>query len=360
MAGQSSIPMVSILVPVYNAQAYLQQCLKALCNQTLKDIEIIAINDGSTDDSPEILHAWADLDSRIRVIDKPNSGYGASMNRGLMEARGTYIGIVEPDDYPDLAMFKKLARTAERNRADVVKCNYYLHYEKRDDIIWNLHGFGYNKVFDPADKPEIITRVPSIWAALYRRSFLLGEGITFRETPGAAFQDTAFCLKVLYAARRMVTLRRPFLHYRVDNPGASSKTTDKVYYVCDEMDEAEAFLRERPERARAFVPWLPVCKWGKYRWNYERIAESVREEFMERARGEYLQAQEAGELQLDLFEPNSRGQVLYLMDAGVAAFMERYPESFPLDGESDPAAVRYLETRPRAVAEGADDVLQGE
>ena len=347
MADQGQQPLVSVLVPVYNAAAYLQQCLKALCNQTLKNIEIIAINDGSTDESPEILRNWAEFDERIRIIDKPNSGYGASMNRGLSKARGTYIGIVEPDDYPDLAMFKTLARVAERNNADLVKCNYYLHYEKRDDIVWNLHGFGYNKVFDPADKPQIITRVPSIWAALYRRSFLLGEGISFRETPGAAFQDTAFCLKVLYAARRAVVIRRPFLHYRMDNPGSSSKTTDKVFTVCDEMDEAEAFLRQRPDRLQAFGPWLPVCAWGKHRWNYERIAESVRAEYMQRVYDEYRAKSEEGSLDLSLFEPNSRGQVLYLMDAGVDAFMQRYPESFPIDGEADPAAIDYLAQRGR-------------
>ena len=335
-------PKVSVLVPVYNMAAYLPQCMKALCNQTLEDLEIIAIDDGSTDASPEILRYWADKDARIRIISKPNSGYGASMNRGLEAARGTYVGIVEPDDFPDLVMFQKLVRVAEKHNADVVKCNYYLHYADHEDVAWNFHGFGYNVPFDPADNPAIVTTPPAIWTGLYRRSFLRREQIDFRETPGASFQDAAFSLKVWFAATRAVLLRRPMLHYRMDNPGSSSKTTDKVYTVCDELACAYEFLQKRPDRARAFAPWFNVDKWGKYRWNYERIAPAVHVEFAERMRDEFEAAREAGELDINLFERNSKGQLLYLLDKGPEAFAKRYPDSFPLDYEDDPLASDYV------------------
>ena len=121
----NEMPKVSIIVPVYNMERYLGKCLDALTKQTLSDIEIVAVNDGSTDSSPNILRTYAEKDPRIRIIDKPNSGYGASMNRGIDEARGEYVGIVEPDDYPDLVMFDKLYKAAKKHNCDLIKCNYY-------------------------------------------------------------------------------------------------------------------------------------------------------------------------------------------------------------------------------------------
>ena len=92
-------PLISIIIPVYNVEQYLDECMKSLINQTLKDIEIICINDGSTDNSLEILKGYAEKDDRIKIIDKENGGYGIAMNMGLKAATGEYIGILEPDDY---------------------------------------------------------------------------------------------------------------------------------------------------------------------------------------------------------------------------------------------------------------------
>ena len=89
-----SEPLVSLLVPIYNVEKYLRQCLDSARNQTLEDIEVICINDGSTDSSPNIIREYMAEDSRFRMIDKPNSGYGASMNKGLGTAQGKYIAIL--------------------------------------------------------------------------------------------------------------------------------------------------------------------------------------------------------------------------------------------------------------------------
>lgn len=129
-----STPKVSILVPVYNVERFLPQCLDALCGQTLRDIEIVCINDGATDGSPAILHEYAARDARVCVINKRNTGYGNSLNLGISQARGEYIGIIEPDDFPDKRMFKKLLKVAERTHADVVKCNYFNYFEGSDHL----------------------------------------------------------------------------------------------------------------------------------------------------------------------------------------------------------------------------------
>ena len=159
-SNRNDTPKVSVIVPVYNMERYLSKCLDALTKQTLTDIEIIAVNDGSTDRSPQILRSYAAQDGRIRIIDKPNSGYGASMNRGIDEARGQYVGIVEPDDYPDRVMFEKLYKAAEKHNCDLVKCNYYRTYDSYEEPEWNLHGLGYDVPFDPAAHPRVICTVP--------------------------------------------------------------------------------------------------------------------------------------------------------------------------------------------------------
>ena len=112
---------VSILVPICNVEKYLRQCLDSLVSQTLAEIEIICIDDGSTDSSPEIIQEYAENDARIKVITKPNSGYGDSMNQGLKKARGEYIGIVESDDYIETDAFEKLYALAKEFDADVAR-----------------------------------------------------------------------------------------------------------------------------------------------------------------------------------------------------------------------------------------------
>ena len=321
-------PDVSILVPVYNAETYLEQCLDGLCGQTLKNIEIICINDGSTDTSLSILQKYSVRDTRIKVINKPNSGYGASMNQGLDVCSGLYVGIVESDDFPSLDMFERLFKAAEKNDCDLVKSNYYEHYNGKDQKIKNLKSYPYGRVFDPAEGPQIICTIPSIWTGLYKREMLKHNQIRFRETPGAAFQDTSFVLKAWFASRRCVLVRKALLHYRIDNPNSSVKTSDRAFIVCDELAESERFLRALPDRAKAFLPFFHVDKVGKYRWNYERIADSQKLAFVQRMRDELLEAQKQGELDRELFEEATWEAVDYLLLGGAESFIEKFPERF--------------------------------
>ena len=127
---------VSILVPVCNVEKFLEKCLQSLVDQTLKDIEIICINDGSKDNSLSIIKKFANLDNRIVIIDKPNSGYGDSMNCGLDLAKGEYIGIVESDDFANLDMFEKLYGLAKCYDADIVKSNYNLYWENPEKVVY--------------------------------------------------------------------------------------------------------------------------------------------------------------------------------------------------------------------------------
>ena len=126
------MPKISVLIPIYNVEKYLRECLESLVNQTFQDIEFICINDGSTDSSLKILEEYAQKDSRIKIINKENSGYGASMNMGLDAASGEYIGIVESDDFVSSNMFEDLYNLAEKNNADIVKSDYYTYLTSKN------------------------------------------------------------------------------------------------------------------------------------------------------------------------------------------------------------------------------------
>ena len=122
------MPKISVLVPIYNVEKYLEECLESIISQTLQDIEVICINDGSTDGSLKIIKKYAKNDPRFVIINKKNSGYGDSMNRGLAKATGEYIGIVESDDWVEKDMFESLYSLAKENEAEVVKSNFYNYF----------------------------------------------------------------------------------------------------------------------------------------------------------------------------------------------------------------------------------------
>ena len=182
--------LVSVIVPVCNVQTYLRQCLDKLTDQTLQDIQIICIDDGSTDGSLSILKEYSRRDSRIEIISKPNAGYGHTMNVGLSAAKGEYIGIVESDDFAETKMFEELYKLARKSDADVAKSNFFQYITNtipdNDPIVNNLEACKKDTVFCPLNDQNIFLTQPAIWSALYKRSFLQEEGISFLETPGAS------------------------------------------------------------------------------------------------------------------------------------------------------------------------------
>ena len=138
---------VSIIVPVYNVEKYLKSCLKSILEQRLSDIEIICVDDGSTDHSGRILDEFAASDKRIKVVHKENAGYGVAMNVGLELATGEYIGIVESDDMIAPAMYEELYRKASENNLDFVKSEAFFWFEELD-YIRRIHYKNMEQYFD--------------------------------------------------------------------------------------------------------------------------------------------------------------------------------------------------------------------
>ena len=320
---RSEHPKVSIVVPCYNVEKYLPECLDSLCGQTLKDIEIICVNDGSTDGTLGILRSYEEKDPRIVVIDKPNAGYGHTMNMGFARARGEYVGITESDDFASRDMFKTLYRFAKQHDLDLVKSNYYEHTDAGDTKMEPYARFEYRRVFDPRVEQDVLTVLPVIWAGLYRRQLLVDEGIRFNETPGASYQDTSFVHQVWCAARRVALLPGAYLHYRVDNVNSSVKSSSKIYEVCGEYAFTMDFLRRDPARYQAFAPIMNLLKLGTYRWNFNRIADEYRCGFAEKMAEEYRAAAAEGTLDASYFAPQD-WEMLELLMKDTDAFMQRY------------------------------------
>ncbi len=257
---------VSILVPIYNVGKYLDKCLSSIAAQDLQDLEVICLNDGSTDDSSAIAHKF-EKDAGFRVIDKENSGYGKTMNLGLSLAKGEYIGIVESDDFIEPDMFSSMLKIADDTKADVVKSSFWTYANGHDHYEASFINGMYEKVLTPDEVVEVYYRNPSIWSNLYKRSFLEENRIKFFESPGASFQDVAWRVKVFTSADRIVFTDRAFYHYRRDNINASVKTDGKLFCVCDEYDEVERFLSTRDEWDSKYKYLLPYLRWGHYVWN---------------------------------------------------------------------------------------------
>jgi glycosyltransferase involved in cell wall biosynthesis len=309
MTDTPATPEISVLVPIYNVERYLRECLDSLRAQTFTDFEVLCINDGSTDGSRAIIGEYLEADPRFKVIDKPNSGYGCSMNRGLSEAHGRYIAILESDDFIEPNTFEVLHGTAERYDAQVVKANCYFYWSvpaDKNKLFELVPGNACGRLVNPQEEHDIFYLKPSIWSALYRRDFLEDNGIRFLETPGASYQDAGFNFKVWTSATRVVFLREAYLHYRQDNETSSVNSPGKVYCVCDEYAEMSRYLSERPEKK----PWLDPVKtkmlFDSYMWNYERLAPELQEEFIQRFASDFKEHQTDGTLDLELFEPWKR------------------------------------------------------
>ena len=214
-------PIVSILVPVYNVSKYLRQCLDSLVNQTLSDIEIICVNDGSTDESGKILQEYAAVDSRIVVVNKANGGLPSARNAGLDVARGKYVGFVDGDDYVDSDMYRKMYNAAIANNADIVVCGGHLFPKEEKASQWLKDVLSPRDITYRAGGEEALYSErgakPFLWRDLIKKqlidehNFRLDESIVVGE-------DQAFQFKVFPAAKRVTFISDKLYYYRYSRP----------------------------------------------------------------------------------------------------------------------------------------------
>lgn len=214
---------VSIIVPVYNVDKYLEKCLDSLINQTLKDIEIICVNDGSTDTSQKILEKYSKKDNRITIINQDNAGLSVARNSGIDIAKGEYIGFVDSDDWIDSDFYEKLYNSAKNNDADIVVASI-IRYRKCAQKY--RVKYTNEKVYtDLQDKISAcsIPKICYVWNKLYKNEIIKDKLFT----PNVYFEDVIWLPKVIKCANKIVTVADTNYYYRVNNNSIVKKTSKK-------------------------------------------------------------------------------------------------------------------------------------
>ena len=312
---------VSIVVPIYNVENYLDECLNSIANQTLKEIEIICVDDGSKDDSLNIAKKGQRKDKRFIVITKENSGYGNTMNVGIDAAHGEYLGIVESDDYVDKHMFEVLYSAAKSNDLDVVKSNY-ITFKTSDNAyateyesvcLGNLEY--YNKVLCPVEDTKTFTFQLNTWTGLYKLSFLNENNIRHNETPGASYQDNGFWFQTFALAKRVMFVNQAFYHYRQDNPNSSINSKGKVFCMNEEYNFIREFLFSHNDiKDKLMMPYF-YKRFFNYMHTYERIAEEYKLDFLMQFSKELHESYESGRFNIfDIPDEWMRGIIARIYD----------------------------------------------
>ncbi len=227
-------PLISIIIPVYNIEEYIAECLNSVLAQTYENIEVICVNDQSPDGSLDILKAYAEKDSRIKIIDKQNEGVSLARNAALSLASGEYIMFIDGDDWLDTEACEACLDTAQKHSADIVLFGYMREFEGAslekhifdDDVVLfdeqacrnNLCRRIAGPLGEELAVPENADALSTVWGKLYRADLIKTGGVTFKDIRElGTFEDGLFNLDCFYLAKRAVFINRPFYHYRRTN-----------------------------------------------------------------------------------------------------------------------------------------------
>lgn len=227
---------VSVIVPVYNVAPYLARCLDSLLSQTLSDLEIIVVNDGSTDESAAILADYVQrYGNRIRAFLKENGGQGSARNLGIRNATGEYIGFVDADDYVASDMFERMYQTAVQSDADMVTCDYYyITSESKKRVSLYKPSTQTDMFFNPWAAP---------WNKLYRRSIIVDNEVFFPEL--RAYEDTAFYANAIPFVNKIANVPEAFVYQYYRGSSTMNKRQDeRVLLIFDVLQYVMDFYRQ--------------------------------------------------------------------------------------------------------------------
>ena len=215
-------PKVSIIVPVYNVEKYLSKCLNSLINQTLREIEILCVDDGSTDNSSKILENFVQKDCRVKVFSQKNNGQSVAWNVAIEHASGEYLGFVDSDDWVDLDYFEKLYSAAKKYDCDIACAGFKRCKRFRSPI---KKAYKETKVYSNINDKVLIDKLPKhnyLWNKIYKRNKW-----NFKFTEGRIFEDMAILIKILFKYDKMITVPKTYYHYRKTQGSTVSLTTPK-------------------------------------------------------------------------------------------------------------------------------------
>lgn len=269
------MPKVSVIVPIYNVEKYLARCLESLINQTLEDIEIICVNDGSTDNSADILTKFAEKDERIKVITQVNSGLSEARNAGISASTGKFIAFLDSDDFVDLDFYEALYNSAIKNNCDIACGNIIRENNKKK----RKPFINYDKecIASSVKDKYVLTKVPEhcyVWNKIYRRENLINSGVRFIR--GITYEDMPFTADVLEKLGNLVCVPKVFYHYWINDESIVKTPTDKnradklfvKKYVVEKCRKYNLKLREKDNlicKREYYLFGLKVLKVYQYR-----------------------------------------------------------------------------------------------
>ena len=243
---------VSLIIPVYNAEEFLDESINSILNQTLSDIELVCVNDGSKDDSLKMLENFSKKDNRIKIIDQKNQGCGAARNKALENATGDYIYFFDPDDYLVPDALEKLYENAISNNSDFVIFKI-ASFRDGEPINYDEPGFEFEKIFNDIDfnnftfnyraiKRHVLLSSFAPWTKFYKKEFL-DKYDDFRFHTNVAFDDVPFHVQSMLRAKRISYVPEFFYHYRLSNPNSVNNTASNAPDIFKIVDYVEKFLK---------------------------------------------------------------------------------------------------------------------
>ncbi len=286
------MPKVSVIIPIYNTEKYLSQCLESICSQTLKEIEIICINDGSTDSSSEILKNFASKDSRIIIINQQNSGQGAARNLGISKAKGEFTLCMDSDDWLEPQGLEKAYNKIKSDNADILIFDFYKFYENTQTKIIFKNTSVYNQLktpFSPKEAGKVLLLNNSLCFKLYRTEFLKNNNIIYSNNK--FMEDAPFYIKAMLLANKITCLDEALSNYRIY---AKSHTffyknyltcMPEIFDICfglikdfeEEKDILDSFLENRKRTLLYFYKITPFINKIEY---YKMMQGIIKKHFL--------------------------------------------------------------------------------
>ncbi len=310
---------VSVIIPVHNSEKYLGQCLQSVLHQTFREIEILCIDGGSTDSTPEIIKRMQSQDRRLVYIQDPHTGYGHKLNIGIDRAVGEYVMILESDDRMAPHMIRSLYDIAAEHDSDITDADYaelfchqgkeYLHPKRK----YPDKGYYGHVIQYTTGRDRYITTY-GIWTALYKKEFLRRHAIRLNESEGASYQDLSFLFLTSLFAEKVCHLDMPLYQYRVDNTGSSVKDDTKIWEIVGECAYLKTDLERRGIRDAYIWELYYTRKYNAYYWNYCRLSPEAGTLFLKTYREDLEHDQACGAVSREMFQGYMYQQTFFLSD----------------------------------------------
>ncbi len=282
----NNTPKVSVIIPVYNVEQYLRECLDSVVNQTLKEIEIICVDDGSTDKSLDILLEYAKKDNRITVLKQENLHAGVARNAGLAVARGEYLSFLDSDDFFELNMLEEMSKKADNDRSDIVVCGNIVRNEQLKEIVRQVHidkTFSLTAPFSPTSYSDKLFTFcnPNPWTKLFKHSLFTENNIHFESYMRC--NDITCVYTALAVANKISIIDTPFIFYRSNQKNnvtsQRSEQVDCFLYAIDKLEKKLKKLDLYQTFKQAFIDRVT----NSFRWELSVCTDDQKQKIKEQA-----------------------------------------------------------------------------